>query len=265
MTAIKLIVADLDDTLLNARLEITKEIKEAVSLAREKGVRFTIATGRMFRSALPYAMELKIELPLITYQGALIKDPLSGEILHHRRIKLDIAQEIAREAEELDYHLNAYIDDELLVKKLTPEGEYYQDIAKVPLKVVGSLTKNLTDAPTKLLVIKEEEQLIPLQDKWQEKYGQVLYLTRSKPNFLEVMAKGADKGSGVRLLANSLGIAREEILVIGDSYNDLEMFSYGGISVAMGNARREIQLRADYVTGTNEESGVAKAINKFVF
>lgn len=263
MPSIKLIVSDLDDTLLNDSLEISEANKQAINHVKKMGIKFTIATGRMFSSVLPYAKELEIDLPLITYQGALIKNPDTGTVVSHRPIPLAIAKEIADESEELGYHLNAYQDDGLLVKELTPEAVYYQSVAQVPMKVVGSLADYLTKGPTKLLVINDEEKLIPLLDKWQHEFGQELYLTRSKPNFLEIMAKEADKGSGIKLLADSLGIDKEEIMVIGDSYNDLEMFDYSGISVAMGNARHEIKERARYVTKSNEESGVAWAIEKF--
>ncbi|MDW7675091.1 MAG: Cof-type HAD-IIB family hydrolase [Bacillota bacterium] len=263
MSKIKLIVMDLDDTLINNSLIVTDENKEAIAKAQEQGIRVTLATGRMYRSALPYAHELGISLPLITYQGALIKDPLSNETISHQPIPLSVAQEIILEIEELGYHLNAYINDELLVKELTLEAQYYQSVAKVPMKVVGSLQQGLTEGPTKLLIINDEEKLDQLIEKWQQKFAGRLYITKSKPNFLEIMAANVDKGAGVKLLSKRLNISCQEIMAIGDSYNDLEMFACAGISVAMGNARDEIKAKATYVTASNEDSGVALAIKKY--
>ena len=264
MINIKLLALDLDDTLLNRELKISTEDFQAIKEAQHTGVQVAIATGRMYRSALPYAVELGLKLPLVAYHGALVKEMSNGSTISHQAVPLELALEIAQESEALGYHLNAYINDEVLVKEVTPEGLYYEGIANVPMRAVGSLTKALKSGPTKLLLINQEEKLLPLLEKWQAKYADQLFITKSKPNFLEITAAGVHKGYGVELLANSLNITSQEVMVVGDSYNDIAMFEFAGISVAMGNAKAQVQAKAHYVTDTNHNSGVAKAIYKYI-
>lgn len=264
MGKIKLIAIDLDDTLLNSQLTISARNTAAIKAAMERGVAVAIATGRMYRSALPYAEELNLKLPIISYQGALIKERTNGKILSHQAIPCTLARKIAQETEKLGYHLNAYVNDHILIKENTVEGEYYQTIANVPMNVVGSLVKNLSEDPTKLLVINEEENLNTLWEKLNKLYGSQLHLTKSKPDFLEITAKGAHKGYGVKFLADQLGIEQKAVMVIGDSYNDMPMFEYAGLSVAVANARADVQAKAHVITGSNEDSGVGQAIEEYV-
>lgn len=264
MTNIKLLALDLDDTLLNRELKISPQDFQAIMAAKDAGVKVAIATGRMYRSALPYAVELDLELPLVTYHGALVKEMNNGQTISHQAVPLELALEIAQESESLGYHLNAYINDEVLVKEVTPEGLYYERIANVPMRAVGSLTKALKSGPTKLLLINQEEKLVPLLEKWQAKFADQLFITKSKPKFLEITAAGVHKGYGVELVASSLGISSKEVMVVGDSFNDIAMFEFAGISVAMGNSKEQVQAKAHYVTDTNQNSGVAKAIYKYI-
>jgi HAD superfamily hydrolase (TIGR01484 family) len=149
MQAFKLIAADLDDTLLDDDLRLTDPVKEAIVAVRNAGVQFTVSTGRMFRSAVPYAEELGLDLPLITYQGALVKNALSGEVLLHRPLPLIYARDIIARVHELGYHLNAYLDDVLYMENDTPEGRRYSQISGVKPELVGDLLNILDRDPTK--------------------------------------------------------------------------------------------------------------------
>lgn len=255
---------DLDDTLLTNALEITARTKGILDRVRAKGVHVTLATGRMYRSTLPFARQLGITEALITYQGALVKNELTGAVLFYRPVPLAVARDVLRRGYELNMHMNVYVDDTLFVDSITEEGTGYANLARVEQYPVGNLLEFLRTDPVKIIFIANEKLLDNLQPQLAEIFGQELYITRSKPQYLEFMHKHANKGLALASLAAQLGVSREEIIAFGDSFNDLEMLSYAGMGVAMGNARPEIKACADYVTGDNDDDGVARALEKFV-
>lgn len=264
MTKFKLVAMDLDDTLLTSTLEITEHTKQALALVRAKGVRVTLATGRMFRSTLPFARSMEITEPLITYQGALVKEELTGKVLFYRPVPLPAARAVLKKGYELGIHMNIYVNDTLFVDSITEEGIGYANLARVELHPVGNLLEFLKDDPVKIIFIADKKVLDRLQPFMEETYGRELYITRSKPHYLEFMHPQANKGEALAALAGVLGIAREEIIAFGDSFNDLTMLKYAGMGVAMGNGWPEVKARADYVTAANDDDGVARALEKFI-
>ncbi|MEL7565982.1 MAG: Cof-type HAD-IIB family hydrolase [Dehalobacterium sp.] len=262
---VKLIASDLDGTLLNDKCLISDRTKEAVRRARAKGVVFTLATGRMYRSALSFALELGIDVPLITYQGALVKTSMTKEVLYHRPLPVKLAKEIISIGEKEQYNINVYLDDELYIHRETEAIRDYCRVARVPFTVVENLSLFLDREPTKVLFIgEEEEQLVGLWGELNKRYGNEVYITKSSAHFLEFTHPQATKGHGISTVAQGLGIRKEEIMAFGDSFNDMELLRSAGFAVAMGNARDELKREADFITGTNNEDGVASAIEKFV-
>lgn len=263
----KLVALDLDDTLLGKDLKVAKATREVLSEVMNRGVHVTLATGRMFRSSLPFARELHINGPLITYQGALVKHSGSGEVLYHRPVPLELALDVIRRVKKYGYHINIYVDDFLYVARDTEEGRRYAALSRIPLEVVGDLERFLTakkQDPTKVLVVSQEHLLDELAAELKPVYGESLHITKSKPHFLEFSHPSATKGHALKAVAGYFGVSREEVMAVGDSYNDLEMIAWAGLGVVMGNAREEIKARADYVTLSNEEDGVGHVLRKFV-
>ena len=129
--SIKLIAMDMDDTLLNEKRQITPRTRAAIEAAMERGVAVTIATGRMFCSALPFALELGIKLPLIVYNGAMVREMENGRILFHRPIPIETAQAVAELFRAQGWYLQKYVDDVLYVPELDVNALYYAEIAGV--------------------------------------------------------------------------------------------------------------------------------------
>lgn len=263
MPDIKLIAIDLDDTLLHNDLTISERARTAIRKAVAKGVHVTLATGRMYRSALPFALDLQLNLPLITYQGALVKYA-DGREVYHRPIPMQTARELAQFLLPYEYHVNIYIADELYMEKDSPEGRRYVAIAKVPIHLVEHLTEALMQDPSKMVVIAGSEELDRLALDVRSSFGNSLQITKSKATFLEFAHPQATKGIALAHLANSLGIGAASVMAIGDSPNDLDMIEYAGWGVAMGNAVAEVKKKARYVTKSNDDDGVAEAIEKLV-
>ncbi|HHW28176.1 MAG TPA: HAD family phosphatase, partial [Syntrophomonadaceae bacterium] len=240
MQRIKLVAVDLDDTLLRDDLTISEHTQEILRRVRESGVVVTISTGRMLPSARPYAEQLGFDVPIITYQGALVKSVFSGEVIYECPLNEDVARLVIQYGRKKGIHVNFYLEDKLYVERVTPVGEHYERLAGVPFTRVSDLEELLeAGLPYKLLLI-QEEQLIgqSLQELREilQKEGLDAHLTKSKPTYLEVNHPKATKGTALEKLADWLGVSREEVMACGDSYNDLEMLEFAGCSVAVANA-----------------------------
>lgn len=263
----KLIAIDMDGTLLNNNLEISPRAVQAINEVIRKGVKVTLCTGRMFASASQYADKLSINVPLITYNGALVKNSKTEEILYQRIVPLEEAFRVISKCREHGFQLNVYVDDELYVEKDTERARKYAERVNVPLNVVNDFIEYLQkigSGPIKMLAIGEEEELNKLRDQL-EAEGISLYITRSRYHFLEFLNKEATKGLGLKAVADTLGIKKDNIMAIGDNENDLEMFKYAKTAVVMKNARDDIKSCADYVTETcNDDDGVAEVLEKLV-
>lgn len=266
MADYRLVAVDLDDTLLDSKLAVSPRTATALARAREAGVLVTLATGRMFGSAAPIARRLGIDAPIITYQGALVKNPVSGEELLHRALPNNVARAVIARLRDYDHHVNVYLDDRLCMAELTAAGRRYAEISRVKAHVVGDLLTFIGKRnPTKILAIASEEEILTLMREVRAVFpGEKVHITRSKPYFLEFSHPLATKGEALRFLAEHFRIPREAVMAVGDGYNDLDMIEYAGLGVMMGNARDEVKHYADYVTASNDADGVAEALERFV-
>ncbi|MFW5996096.1 MAG: Cof-type HAD-IIB family hydrolase [Halanaerobiaceae bacterium] len=255
-----LVVLDLDDTLLTANEEISDYSLKIISEIRKLGVRFTLATGRMFASALPYAKQLDIELPIITYNGAYIRRPGDDKPLYHRPLEMETAGEIIAEAEKRGLRINFYQNDRLYVEKKRAEVKNYERIAGVEAREVGRISNFISESPTKLLIIEDDRvRHQKLLKYFKEKYTD-LEIVESKPNFIEFDAPDVSKGSALRLVTDYLGIERKRTVGIGDSGNDISLVRKAGLGIAMGNSPEEVKQAADRIAADNENHGVARIL-----
>lgn len=263
---IRLVAMDLDDTLLDSRLRISDQTTRMLQRVVDRGVKITLATGRMFRSAQRYAVQLGMDVPLITYQGALVKNAVSGEVLYHRTVPGDMVTPVIDTAREAGYHYQVYFNDILYMESLTPEGQAYAELAGVTPVVDKELPARLTnEEPTKIIIISHNlPNLQQMETQLQHRFSEQLYITRSKPHYLEFMNREATKGRALQAVSEYFAIDRQDVMAIGDSYNDIEMLKWAGVGVAVGNAPPEVKKYADYVTTSNDEDGVAAALQHLV-
>lgn len=264
--SIKLVATDLDDTLLRDDLTISQRVIEAIRQAREQGVYVTFATGRMPASARPYAEQLGLDVPIITYNGAMIQESISRKILYRKVIPVDLARKLVEFLLDQGVHLHMYREDHVYVQKMNDLSKAYAQKTRVPVEEADlrEMLKKENDGVEKIIVFGPPEELKFWQEKIQEKFPNKLHLTSSKPYFLEMNHPEVNKGNTLLTFAQGLGIKQEEIMAIGDSLNDIEMIRCAGLGVAMENARQEVKEAAKVVTTSNEEDGVALAIEKYV-
>lgn len=262
--AFKLVVLDLDDTLLRADLSISFRNKEVLSRVLSRGILVTLATGRMYPSALPYARELGISLPIITYNGAMIRSLSEGKVLFHRPIDPVVAREVLLFFREAGCYIQAYVNDELLVEKKDEKALEYARLSGVHPRVLGEALYELSDPPTKLLAITGEEEADALVKEVRRRFEGRLWAVQSKRNFVDMAPPSVNKGRAVAFLAERLNIPMGEVLAIGDSDNDAEMIAQAGMGIAMGNASSRAKAAAKAIAPSNEEDGVAWALEYFV-
>lgn len=261
---IKLVALDLDGTIVNEDLRISdRTLKLLRHLLTHTDIRVVIATGRMFFSALPFARDIGITDPLVTYQGAMVRDVTDGHALRfHQPIPLAIAKEVMELLEEDRYHTNLYIGDDLFTREHPDYSSFYARTSGITPQYTEDLLGALTEAPTKIMVI-DNDRIDTLLTTLSARFPGRLSVCKSRSNFCEVIDVTASKWNALKSLANEWDIAPEEIMAIGDQGNDISMITHAGIGVAMGQAPDEIKQLANYVTGTIHQDGAADAIERF--
>jgi Cof subfamily protein (haloacid dehalogenase superfamily) len=270
--AIRLVVLDIDGTIAGVGNDINPAVRAVVQAVRDKGIQVAIATGRMFHSALRFHQTLQLDLPLMAYQGALIQDPLSGTVHRHWTLETAKARHLLDYFEQVDFkhHLSvhAYVNDQLYVRALTPETAQYCDRTGVTAIPVGDLRPLIeSQEPTKLLALSETADHIDvLYTHLRAQYSPAeLYLTKSIATFFEATNPLVNKGTAVQYVAEELlGLRAEQVLTIGDNFNDLEMLQYAGIGIAMGSAPLPVQAIADWVAPDVEQDGAAIALEQLL-
>ena len=263
----KLLALDLDGTTLGPSLAIDPAVSKAIAAAQTHGVRVTIATGRLFGSTLPYARQLNIQDPLICYQGALIRDPISDEIYQHVVTPGDLAAEAIEMLRERDIFTIAYIDERLCAAEHRVELDEYLKWHPEGIEVVidphlAAMARERP--PTKLLFVSEPPIVEREVARLSEHFAGRLSAVRSHSLFGELTALGINKGSALAALAARLGIAREQVIAIGDHENDLPMIEWAGLGLAMGNGIPAAHALADAVIPSVEQAGVAWAIERYI-
>jgi Cof subfamily protein (haloacid dehalogenase superfamily) len=283
---IKLLALDLDGTVLNSRGKVSGRNLKALRDAEENGVYVTIATGRRFRDARPVAFQLGLNAPIITHNGTLTKHAETLETVSVRLIGPETIREILRVGREFgvdammscDPHSKGTLyydrvsDDNFPLQKYLewsrrlhgPEGD-------AAIVRVGSLADIIDDVETIHISFSGHcEPMSHLQiilSTELEDRAKVLATVYPQMDFtlLDILPPEVSKGFGLHNLARSLGLEPENVMAMGDNFNDLEMLEYAGTAVVMGNAAPELLENEKYLqTLSNDEDGVALAIEKYI-
>ncbi len=263
--AVKLFVTDLDGTLIHSGKDISEGNRLAVREAVEAGVVFTIATGRMYPSAKPIAQSLGVDVPIITYNGAVVKST-DGRVYLAEYIDSEIVKQVLDYALERNLYVQLYSYDELYYVKSCDISDFYEKASKVKGHAVGAeaLYSHMDEVPKLLIVGDTPEASDKIVEELNSKFAGILTAVKSNPLYVEIIKHGVSKASAIKALSETLNISIEDTMAIGDSNNDLPMLKAAGKSVAMGNASDEIKAAADYVTKDCDEDGEAYAIYKYV-
>lgn len=256
---IKLIACDMDGTLLDSNRKISERTKQAVAKCIEAGKMFIIATGRMYIAAKPYAEQLGLDVPIVTYNGGLIRGSKSGKVFLEQPIKLEIAQEFLDFIKEKGNYAQYYVGDELYIKEPNKYSYMYGEMQGIHSCIIAKGEEFFTakERPYKILMSMEPEELPTTMAQFRKRFAGKLDITSSHPMFLELLEPGVNKWQAICKLAEKLGIKQSEIMCLGDSDNDYEMVANAGIGVAMANATDKVKSGAKIITASNDNDGVA--------
>ena len=263
---IKLLLLDLDDTLLNSKGELSGRTETAVRAAVDKGVTVAIASGRMHASIMPYVERLNTHGPVVSYNGALIRDSVTARTIYSNPLPLDLAKKVTAFAKEKDIFCQFYTEQDYFFEKHCALSEaYFKSTGIKGIALGGNLEGKIKEAPPKILLIDFDiEKITKVLGELKKEFGNALYITRSKGQYIEIMNKNVNKGAALLKMCELFSINPKNSMAIGDGLNDLEMIKNAGTGVAVEKAADELKAAADIVCGSADDDGPARIIEEIV-
>ncbi|WDV47060.1 Cof-type HAD-IIB family hydrolase [Clostridiaceae bacterium M8S5] len=269
----KMIAIDMDGTLLNSKHTVSDKNKNMLKVATEKGIQVVISTGRIFTSARYYAKLLGLITPIIACNGAYVCEYHKDNVLYDNNIDSYNAGKIIDILEQNDILYRFYDNDNFYLKKLERMDEKYiewkttcEELFKVKitsLEDVRAYVKEHKPKIYKFFVTEEDEQKL---NNVKEQIMQIegVDVVSSWKGSFDIMNKGVSKGKALEELCKIMNIKREEVIAIGDNFNDVSMIEFAGTGVAMGNGEDGVKAIADIVTESNDNDGVAKILRELI-
>ena len=265
----KLLVLDVDGTLLNDKKEITPRTHAALLKAQQMGVHVVLASGRPTNGVQPLAEALELNHYggfILSYNGGQIINAQTGELMFEKRIDPAMIPYLNRKAKENGFAIFTYHKDYILTD--SPENKHVQEEAELnKMRIIGveNFPEAVDFAPCKCILTSDDENnLVGLENHWKKRLDGVLEAFRSEDYFLEVAPHFINKGNTLAVLMEMLNITTEEVVAIGDGVADVSMLQLAGTGEAMGNARDSVKACADFTTLSNNMDGVAVAIEKAI-
>ncbi|EHI97528.1 Cof-like hydrolase [Clostridium sp. DL-VIII] len=266
MNNFKMVCLDIDGTLLNSNHQISESVKDAIgAVVNKMNIPVILVSARMPKGITFLQKELEIKQPIICYSGALILDK-DKTVLDKKFINVWDLEKVYRVAKNYNIHMSLYKDDEWYIEEMDNWAKQESDITNIIPKISDfkeliELWKKEKTGPNKILCMANPDEIIKLKENIK---ADDLNLYLSKPTYLEIMQGTVSKTTAINYLQKVFSVAKEEIITMGDNYNDIDMLKYSGLGIAMGNAPEDVKIHADCVTSTNDEDGVAEALKKYV-
>lgn len=267
-----IIALDLDGTLTNSEKNITPRTFDALMKAQREGVRLVLASGRPTFGIAALANQLQLADYggyVLSYNGGRIIDWCEKTVIFSQVVDQKLVPILYDFAEKAQLPIVTYLPKAILASK--NEGEYLAEEARIngmPVVVAQNFVEEamqIAGGSTKFLIPGEPELLIQLESEMKAALSEQMEVFRSAPFFLELPPKGIDKAQSLQRLLTHLGLERESLMAFGDGFNDLSMIQFAGQGVAMANAVEEVKSIADFVTTSNEEDGIAHALEQLLF
>lgn len=258
----KVVVSDLDGTLLNSQHRISPRTRHVLHRLVDSGVRFIVATGRHNVDVRSIRDALGLEIYLVTANGAVVHDK-QDRAIYNQFIPPELAAEIIREPQPADAICNLFTNDHWFVEQDMPEYlEYHKDTG-FSYQVVDMATLDMKGI-NKIFFIGEHDPLLEFEQRLRTRFSDELSIAFSLPTCLEIMQKGVNKGAAVKAILEQNGFRAEDAIAFGDGMNDFEMLSTVGRGVVMGNAHNRLKeaLPNNPQALTCDEDGVAEYLVK---
>lgn len=262
----KLIALDLDGTLTDKNKNILEETKQELIKLAQKGVIIVLASGRPTAGIFKEAKELILDQVggyLLSFNGARVLDYKTNEVVYEQTLSSEIAHEMYDRAKAFGLSPLTYNATEIITEDI---GDHWIQLesftTKMNIKHVQDFKKEVNFDVNKVLITGEPAYVAQILDEFKAPYEGKMSIYRSDPYFIECMANGIDKAASLDVLCKKLGIKQEETVAFGDGYNDLSLIEYCGYGVAMENAVDEVKERANYITLSNNDNGIAYCLKQ---
>ena len=259
---------DLDGTLTNSKKQVTSRSKEAIQAASDRGVCIVLASGRPVLGIAPIAKELGLfgkNAYLLAYNGAQLVSCETGLVVWERTVSLQAIQNTFAYARAHDLASLAY-DNVGVITEMSEDRYVFQEAFNnsIPIRKVGDLFKEIKTPQPKVMIVGDPVKLQIAQKELQTELRDLADVSFSEPYFMEITAKGVQKASSLDVLLEILNTSREHLMVIGDGLNDIPMLDIASMAVVMDNASTTVKNHAKDITSSNDEEGVAFAIEKHI-
>ncbi len=265
----KILVLDLDGTLTNAKKEITPHTRDTLIKAQEQGLKIVLASGRPTYGIVPLADELRLgdyEGYILSYNGGQIIDWKTKEMMYENVLNPQIYPYLYECARKNGFTILSYKDEYIVSEDAGNPYVQHEAFLNRMSSITVPCFLDVIDFPVaKCLIVGNPEPLAVLEQEMKVELEGKLNVFRSEPFFLELVPNGIDKARSLAVLLDELKMKPEEMIAVGDGFNDLSMIKFAGLGVAMSNAQEVVRQEADYITLSNEEDGVAAVVDKFFF
>ena len=262
----KLLALDIDGTLTNSQKQISPKTRQALMEAQQKGLRLILASGRPTNGVRPLARQLEMEKYggfILSYNGARVIDLSNEQVVYEKTLAPEIIPVIGALARKYKVGVLTYVDGAVITE--TPEDPYIQLEARInglPLKGVEDFAAAVTEKEPKCLMTGDGDYMGKIEPEIAAALGS-LSVYRSEAYFIEIMPENIDKAVSLEKLCEYVGVTREQLAACGDGYNDMPMIRYAGLGIAMANAKEPVREAADVITLSNDEDGIAAALEKY--
>lgn len=262
----KMIVLDMDDTLLNDEHIISEENKEMIFKAQEMGVYVVLASGRPTSAMTAYAKELKMDYYnsyMISFNGSTVTDLKDDKVLFEHALTKEQIHSLYDFSQQNNTHIITYLDGQIISETHSEYIDIESTITGLELVIVPSFKDAVTTSAVKCLLLEEPSYLKSVENVLKDAMPD-LSVCMSKPFFLEAAPNGIDKGAAIQVLAERLNINQSEIIAVGNAGNDLTMVQYAGLGVWVDNVDPELREFGDVVVASNNDHGVAEVIRRYI-
>ncbi|MFV8379742.1 Cof-type HAD-IIB family hydrolase [Flavobacterium sp. LB3R33] len=260
----KMLVLDMDDTLLNDDHTISNENKVMLSKARELGVHIVLASGRPTPAMIAYAKELKLDNSyMISYNGAVITDLKEDKVIFEQTLTQGQIHELYDYSLKSKTHIITYVNGKIVSETDSEYIEIEKNITGLEHNKVVSFKEEVQSSAVKCILLEEPGYLKEVEKDLKAAMPH-LSVSMSKPFFLEVAQNGIDKGASIKFLAERLNILQSEIIAVGNAGNDLTMIEYAGLGVWVDNVDPELRDKGDVIVASNNNHGVAEVVRRFI-
>lgn len=260
----RLLALDIDGTLLSSKGDVCDSTKDIIKRVQGENIIVTISTGRPIQGVYQYIELLDLKAPIITYNGAMIIDSETQEVIYEQKLNDLDARQVIDLGNAYDTTMIVWSNNKLYVNHIDDNVREYQTLSGETPIVIEDEETIYTQGVTKIIWISTPEKLIELQKELSGTLNESITYVTSKAHYLEFFSQKVSKSKALAFIGSKFNIQKEEMIAIGDGNNDMDMIDYVGMGVAMGNATDAVKAVSNYITTSNDHDGIFNALTNLI-